>query len=203
MSSNGEKVASGEAFPGIDRGEDFFGGLFSKTFEAGYGAIFASALESTEGADGKLVVESFDFFWPEPLEFKEFEEGFGKFGSEVEMVLEATSGGEFVELLLQGVAYAFDSFELIVFCTLEEIALEVPDDVCAVAVGAGFEGVFALKLEQKGDFFESSGEIFGSQGHGRTMSPSRQSSSSERRKCVLIDLLSPSIRWSSLGSHRR
>lgn len=74
MSSNGEKVASGEAFPGIDRGEDFFGGLFSKTFEAGYGAIFASALESTEGADGKLVVESFDFFWPEPLEFKEFEE---------------------------------------------------------------------------------------------------------------------------------
>lgn len=74
MSSNGEKIASGEAFPGIDLGEDFFGGLFSKTFEAGYGAIFASALESTEGTDGKLVVESFDFFWPEPLEFKEFEE---------------------------------------------------------------------------------------------------------------------------------
>ena len=70
MSSNGEKVASGEAFPGIDRGEDFFGGLFSKTFEAGYGAIFASALESTEGADGKLVVESFDFFGPSPWSSK-------------------------------------------------------------------------------------------------------------------------------------
>ena len=69
-----------------------------------------------------------------------------------------------MEFVAQSLADAFDAGEFVFFCECDDFAVEVSHGLRALAVGAEFEGVFALELEQEGDFFEHFGKVFAGPG---------------------------------------
>ena len=103
------------------------------------------------------------FFGPTSLQFEQVEQGFGKFGAQVLVVAEFAGAGEFVELLLEGVADALDALEFVVARQLDDVAGVTLDDVGAVAVGADLEGVFAFQFEKLGDVLENFDEVVAGQ----------------------------------------
>ena len=60
-----------------------------------------------------------------------------------------------MKLLLQGVADAFDPFELAIGSQGNDVAIEILYDFGSLSIGAGFKGIFTLKFKKEGNLFKS------------------------------------------------
>src|SRR5690606_7812999 len=88
--------------------EDLLRRLRAEAGQLGDLARFAERLEPGGGIDAERFVEDLDFFRTETLEVEELEEAGGKLRLQLLVEGERTGRGEFVQLLAQGVADAFD-----------------------------------------------------------------------------------------------
>lgn len=164
----GEEEAVGEFLMGGDFREDFRLGFRAEARKGRDEVFLAGVFEGFDGVDAESVVKGFDFFGAEALDFKEGEDGFRKFLAKIFVEGEATGFREFAELVAEGIADAFDSLEGIGAGELHDVFLHGCDDFGALPVGADFEWIFALQLEQEGDFLQGSGHFFPSD-HARTL----------------------------------
>ena len=162
-----EQEGVGEVFPQGDGFEDFHLRLRAEAGEPGDPAGLAGGLEIGDRRDREHLVECLDLLRPEALQVEKLEEPGWKPGAEFFVKLQFPGGGELVELVPQGIADALDADELVAHRTLDDVAVEIQNGFGALAVGADFERVLVLELEQQGDFFEDFGKALA--GHGGSL----------------------------------
>lgn len=87
---------------------------------------------------------------------------------------EQAAGGKLVEFLLESFTDTLDSLQIVLPCSLNDIAVKRLYDFRAIAVGPDLKGVLAFQFEKEGDLFEDLGKmVAGNFGHERVGSLDR------------------------------
>src|SRR5690606_24387626 len=139
-----EAEAVGVALAEGDGLEELLRRLLPEARQFRHLARFAERLEPGPGIDPQRFVEDLDLLRTESLEVEKLEEPGGELRLQLFVESERSGRGEFVELLLERVAEAFDASEAPLAGESRDVAGILPHRLRPAAVGADFEGVLPL-----------------------------------------------------------
>src|SRR5579859_27091 len=160
-----EEILSRVLLQKLDALEDLLLGLFPEPFQGSEPVLRRCLPKPLDAADAQILPDDAGLLWPEVGNREHLEYAGRHVLAEVLIVVHLPGGNELADLLLQRLSDALDLAELLLLDKGSQIAGEALEGAGAILVGADFEGVFVLDLENARDRLQDLDDLRGI--HGR------------------------------------